>query len=310
MNIQNIFTNIRNELNNREDQLLLNVDKHFEIIFFNEDIIKRSEKLPNKIKLSLEKSKIINEEDNKNKINLSSLINDCINIENNIKEINFINKNIKQCYNSFNFEIKFNPEDKEINNFLDYIKKFGNLFCFDLNQFKKSIIKNDINKQYSIINWIKEKTNKNIIKFELLFKMSENGSKCEDFHKYCNNKGPTLTLVKTTKNQVFGGFTPLDWKNEGGEINDKSSQSFIFSLNLMKKFDMINKGGKAIRCLKNEGPDFGDEDFSLLQNMRKGRTFANKSCNYLSNNNLELTGAKGECEYFETEELEVYKVII
>ena len=140
--------------------------------------------------------------------------------------------------------------------------------------------------------------------------MSENGSKCEDFHKYCNNKGPTLTLVKTTKNQVFGGFTPLDWKNEGGEINDKSSQSFIFSLNLMKKFDMINKGGKAIRCLKNEGPDFGDEDFSLLQNMRKGRTFANKSCNYLSNNNLELTGAKGECEYFETEELEVYKVII
>ena len=78
----------------------------------------------------------------------------------------------------------------------------------------------------------------------------------------------------------------------------------------MKKFDMINKGGKAIRCLKNEGPDFGDEDFSLLQNMRKGRTFANKSCNYLSNNNLELTGAKGECEYFETEELEVYKVII
>ena len=121
MNIQNIFTNIRNELNNREDQLLLNVDKHFEIIFFNEDIIKRSEKLPNKIKLSLEKSKIINEEDNKKKINLSSLINDCINIENNIKEINFINKNIKQCYNSFNFEIKFNPEDKEINNFLDYI---------------------------------------------------------------------------------------------------------------------------------------------------------------------------------------------
>ena len=44
--------------------------------------------------------------------------------------------------------------------------------------------------------------------------------------------------------------------------------------------------------------------------MRKGRTFANKSCNYLSNYNLELTGTKAECEYFETEELEVYKVII
>ena len=140
--------------------------------------------------------------------------------------------------------------------------------------------------------------------------MSENGYRSEDFHKYCDNKGPTLTLVKTKKNHIFGGFTPLDWKNEGGEINDKSNQSFIFSLNLMKKYDMIKKGGKAIRCLKNEGPDFGDEDFSLMENMKKGRTFANSSCNYLSNYNLELTGSKGEYENFETEELEIYKVII
>ena len=43
--------------------------------------------------------------------------------------------------------------------------------------------------------------------------------------------------------------------------------------------------------------------------MRKGRTFANDNCNYLSNKNLELTGGKGNDEYFETEELEVYKVI-
>jgi len=69
-------------------------------------------------------------------------------------------------------------------------------------------------------------------------------------------------------------------------------------------------GGKAIRCIKTEGPDFGDEDFSIMKNMKKGRTFANDSCNYLSNYNLELTGKKGEYENFETEELEVYKVTI
>ena len=43
--------------------------------------------------------------------------------------------------------------------------------------------------------------------------------------------------------------------------------------------------------------------------MKTGITFANSSCNFLRENNLELTGGKGDCEYFETEELEVYKVI-
>ena len=43
--------------------------------------------------------------------------------------------------------------------------------------------------------------------------MSENGTKSEDFHKYCDNKGPTLTLFKTTKNKKFGGFISLNWSN-------------------------------------------------------------------------------------------------
>ena len=43
--------------------------------------------------------------------------------------------------------------------------------------------------------------------------------------------------------------------------------------------------------------------------MNKGETYANNFCNFLSENNLELTGDKGENTTFDTEELEVYKVI-
>ena len=65
--IQKIFTGIRNYLNNREDILLQEVDKQYENVYFKEDIIKISEKLPNKIKISLEKgNKIVKE---KEKIN-------------------------------------------------------------------------------------------------------------------------------------------------------------------------------------------------------------------------------------------------
>ena len=63
MNIQTIFTKIRNELNNREDKLLLEVDEQFEKTFFDDSILKNSEKLPKKIKISLEKCKKIDKEE-------------------------------------------------------------------------------------------------------------------------------------------------------------------------------------------------------------------------------------------------------
>ena len=37
----------------------------------------------------------------------------------------------------------------------------------------------------------------------IIFNMSENGSKSEDFHSIWDNKGPTLTIVKTTKNKYL-----------------------------------------------------------------------------------------------------------
>ena len=72
---------------------------------------------------------------------------------------------------------------------------------------------------------------------------------------------------------------------------------------------MINKKKLSIYCLDNYGPNFGGCDFALKENMKEGVSFVNRSCNYLSNNNLELTGGKGNSENFEVEELEVFKVI-
>ena len=43
--------------------------------------------------------------------------------------------------------------------------------------------------------------------------------------------------------------------------------------------------------------------------MKEGVTGADSRCNFLSNKNLDLTGGVGDSENFETEELEVYKVV-
>ena len=72
LKVQGIFTKLRSALNDKEDKFLLDIDEYYNNIYFKEDIIKKSEKLPNKIKKSIEKGKIINKEWNEN--NLSSLI--------------------------------------------------------------------------------------------------------------------------------------------------------------------------------------------------------------------------------------------
>ena len=306
--IQKVFTNIRNILNNREDELLLEIDREYDSLYFKEDLMRIIDKLPDKIKSSLDKCKNI--DDNKDD-NILKLIKECAEIENNINIINNINMNIDKINNSQNNEISFIPGENEMNEFIKNIKTFGKIHRdkHDYISRMSSILKDDINSNDIINNWIEETLGKRGIKFELLFKMSEKGTKSFDFHKYCDNKGPTLTLVKTTKNKIFGGFTPLNWNKEGGGINDFSNKTFIFSLNLKKKFNMIKKNGLGIQCYSENGPTFGECDIQIGNNMKTGITFANSSCNFLRENNLELTGGKGDCEYFETEELEVYKVI-
>ena len=80
MKIYQIFTEIRTLLNKREDELLSGIDKLFDELYFKEELINESEKLPNKIKINIEKAKEINI--NNNVINnLNYIINDCINIK-------------------------------------------------------------------------------------------------------------------------------------------------------------------------------------------------------------------------------------
>ena len=104
--------------------MVLDVDNKYNDLYGDENIIKESEKLPNKIKYSLEKGKLIkNQWKDNNK--LSSIINDCINIEDNIKNINLINDNIKKCKINNNSNIELFLEDENYKDFIKSIKSLG-----------------------------------------------------------------------------------------------------------------------------------------------------------------------------------------
>ena len=47
-------------------------------------------------------------------------------------------------------------------------------------------------------------------KWRLLFRASQDGFAALAFHSKCDNKGPTVTIVKSGNN-IFGGFTEVSW---------------------------------------------------------------------------------------------------
>ena len=141
------------------------------------------------------------------------------------------------------------------------------------------------------------------IRFKLLFKMLRDGDSSKYFHKYCDNQGPTLTLVETSRDYIFGGYTPYNWESNeiNGPYDDK--ETFVFSLNSMEKFNKIREGS-CIFTSKHFGPCFGKKgsDFYITNNLK---------CGYISNGNFlqnyELT--QGESGEFKISGLEVFKVI-
>jgi hypothetical protein len=61
---------------------------------------------------------------------------------------------------------------------------------------------------------------------------------CAVFHQLCDNKGPLLSVYKSRKDILCGGFSSIDWKNSGDWNVDK--KCFIYSLKLLKIYKRLN----------------------------------------------------------------------
>lgn len=133
---------------------------------FDEDTIKETEKLPGKVKKSLEKGGIIKEKWNKEN-EISSAINDCLEFEENLKKINDVTQKIKK-YNSKKISIVFTSNTKKLGK---EIKNFG-LITED------GEIKSDDSSEFS-------KESKNSRKFSI---SSENSEKCKSSKRSKSSK--------------------------------------------------------------------------------------------------------------------------
>ncbi len=66
-----------------------------------------------------------------------------------------------------------------------------------------------VDKQYDNIlkEWIGSE-----YKLKLLYRASEYKNETRLFHECCDDKGPTLIIIKSTEGWIFGGYTTQSWK--------------------------------------------------------------------------------------------------
>ena len=163
---------------------------------------------------------------------------------------------------------------------------------------KESIIvqkKEDID---LINSWIRHSFYCKKIKYKKLYRAREDGDKASDFHKLCDKKGPTLTIGKTRKGYIFGGFTMMPWSSNGNYATDVNA--FVFSLN-QKKYFRTQDATNSIGCQSQYGPKFGySHAIEITDNcLSSNQNYSAENTSYGSN--LGLT----EDKYFSLDELEV-----
>jgi hypothetical protein len=156
-------------------------------------------------------------------------------------------------------------------------------------------------------------------RFNLLWRGSRDGFTAKEFHRRCDGRANTLTLIADIDGNVFGGFTPVKWESHSGKRKgDDSGRSFLFTLRNPhgvppRKFALTaERKQSAINCCSARCAVFGGYcDIAVHDNCDANRascTHIGTLCNSTYANNTAfadfLTGAYN----FTVKEIEVFNI--
>ena len=105
--------------------------------------------------------------------------------------------------------------------------------------FKETTLVTDLTKLQFLIKSVKESFGSDFT-CKLLYRASRDGWNVSDFHRLCDEKGPTVVIVKVSNGRLCGGYCSIGWKSDGGWQHDNNS--FVFSLDSLKKYNGSQQG--------------------------------------------------------------------
>jgi len=151
--------------------------------------------------------------------------------------------------------------------------------------------------------------NKTKIMLKLLFSSRINGDELITFHTLCDNKGPTLTVIKSKDGNRFGGYTSRSWNSNSTGQYLQDQKAILFNLD-KKKFAKSNDY-KSIYCYSGCGPVFGSGiDLFICKNFLDSDGSYNKNgTGYIFEGEGDYFLNNGK-KNFKVEEMEVFNVFL
>ena len=165
---------------------------------------------------------------------------------------------------------------------------------------------------------------------ELIYQGSRDGFRANDFHRVCDDKGPTATLIKSEEGHVFGGYTSVSWTSPNSVILQKDDNAFLFLIHghewILNQVHLTKKilpmyfyrseilGDSPVIHNRDCGPCFGKGDLVISdkcnENDQSQSNFPNSFSNTfgfgLKENGKYLLAGKDK---FKVMEISVYRAI-
>ena len=175
-----------------------------------------------------------------------------------------------------------------------------------------SLILETFEEKNTILSWLPSihKSSKS----NLLYRATRDGWTASTFHSKCNNKGSSITVIKTDKGYVFGGYIDKAWSGSDKCIH--SNEAFIFSLkcnaNLppTKMKINTNNNDNAIYDYSEYGPTFGEGyDIHIASNSNASEeSYSNIGPTYDKPDDMFDPDFLNGQRNFEVSEIEVFQV--
>jgi len=151
-------------------------------------------------------------------------------------------------------------------------------------------------------------------KWVLIYKATRDGFGASDFHRCCDNQGPTMSVIQSKDSgYIFGGYTSVSWRSIGSYAPDNNG-SFIFTLTNPHKIPPTKYSIKNVQYSIGDvngcGPIFGGgHDLHVCDNsqMTTG-SYSNFPHSYndtTNRGNATFTGSRN----FQTSDIEVYRLV-
>ena len=153
---------------------------------------------------------------------------------------------------------------------------------------------------------------------ELIYKASKHGFDGKLFHNKCDEKGPTITIIRSQHNHVFGGFTNQSWDSKSKFKKDNKAWIYVlrakkeilskYSFHLPLTFD-IKRERNAIYCHSDCGPCFGQDIIIFNNSNVNSNSYSWFPWNYYQIEKRDKIDIITGSHHFKTLEMEVFKLL-